>query len=268
MSTFGVMLVRASEHRGAGQHMGSQMERISRRSFLKGAGAAAAAAVTPGCERSDKQAAAQRPRYGFFNAEEGAVIEAAVARLIPADALGAGAFEAEVPAFIDRQLAGAWGAGERLYRSGPWQQGKPQQGYQLPFTPAELFRNALRAIAEDLRRANRGSFAKLKPEDQDAYLKALESESRDLGGVPSNIFFQSLLDLTIEGFFCDPVYGGNKDMVGWKLVGFPGAYANYYEFVDQHGIAFLRPPMSLGQDASGAVHLHPMSAPSTPPKAS
>jgi len=161
------------------------------------------------------------------------------------------------------QLAGAWGAGEGLYRSGPWQPGKPEQGYQLPFTPAELFRNALRAIAEDLRRTNRGSFAKLKAEDQDAYLRALEREPRDLGGVPSNIFFESLLEMTIEGFFSDPVYGGNRGMVGWTLIGFPGAYANFYDFVDQHGIAFTRPPMSLAQDASGTVHVHPVSAPGT-----
>ena len=74
--------------------------------------------------------------------------------------------------------------------------------------------------------------------------------------MPSNVFFESLLELTIEGFFADPIYGGNKDMVGWKLVGFPGAYANFYEFVDQHGIAFKRPPMSIAQNASGAIHGH------------
>jgi gluconate 2-dehydrogenase gamma chain len=242
------------------------MASISRRSFLKGAGAAAAAAVAPACERGADRPAARRGPYGFFNADEASFIEAAVARLIPADVLGPGALEADVPVFIDRQLAGAWGAGERLYRSGPWHTGKPQQGYQLPFTPAELFRNALRAIAEDLRKANRGAFAKLAPEDQDAYLKTLESESRDLGGVPSDTFFGSLLQLTVEGFFSDPVYGGNKDMVGWKLVGFPGAYANYYELVDQHGIRFTRPPMSLGQDASGTIHLHPVGPPQAAPK--
>nr|WP_145548342.1 gluconate 2-dehydrogenase subunit 3 family protein [Variovorax boronicumulans] len=81
----------------------------------------------------------------FFNPWEAAWIRAATDRLIPADASGPGALQAGVPAFIDRQLAGAWGAGERLYRSGPWQAGLPQQGYQLPYTPAELFRAALTA---------------------------------------------------------------------------------------------------------------------------
>src|SRR5580700_12075705 len=96
--------------------------------------------------------AAQDPSatYLFLNDEEAALIVAAVARLIPADDRWPGAVEAGVPNYIDKQLAGAWGAGERLYRSGPWQQGAPTQGYQLPFTPAELFHTALRAIIRDL----------------------------------------------------------------------------------------------------------------------
>lgn len=235
------------------------MKGISRRSFLKTAGVAAAAAVAPGCNGAQTgQADAQRT-YTFFNREEAAFVEAAVARLIPADDLGPGALEAGVPFYMDRQLGGAWGAGAGLYRAGPWRRGTPEQGYQLPFTPAELFRNALRALNQELERTGAGSFAEMAPEEQDAFLQRLESDEqvRDLGGVPSNVFFQSLLELTIEGFFADPVYGGNRDMIGWRLVGFPGAYANYYELVDQYGIAFERPPISLAQDASGTVHVRP-----------
>jgi gluconate 2-dehydrogenase gamma chain len=156
------------------------------------------------------------------------------------------------------QLGGPWGAGERLYRGGPWHAGAPTQGYQLPFTPAELFRHALRAIDADLARTrNNATFAKLSPADQDAYLQALEKGQQDLGGVPANVFFESLLEITLEGFFCDPVYGGNVDKVGWKLIGFPGAYANYYDLVDRHGYAFTAPPMSLAEDGRGTIHVHP-----------
>jgi len=217
----------------------------SRRRLFKAAGAAGLAAAVP------LPAAAQpHPAYLFFNASEAAFVEAAVARLIPKDELGPGALEAAVPAFIDRQLAGAWGAGERLYRSGPWREGTPSQGYQLPFTPAELFRNALRGVD--------AGFAGMPPQEQDAYLRALEKEKRDLGGVPSDVFFKALLAATMEGFFADPVYGGNRDMAGWKLIGFPGAYANYYELVDQHNVRFTAPPMSLGQEARGQIHLRPV----------
>src|SRR6185295_1196751 len=97
-----------------------------------------------------QQSAAPRVAYVYFNPAEAAFIEAAVARLIPKDETGAGALEAGVPNYIDKQLGGAWGAGERLYRSGPWQPGTPSQGYQLPFTPAELFRTALVTINKEL----------------------------------------------------------------------------------------------------------------------
>jgi gluconate 2-dehydrogenase gamma chain len=234
------------------------MEKMSRRSLLLGAGAAAATFVVGGCDRRARQDGDEPAAYTFLTPDEAAFIEPAVARLIPSDETGPGALEAGVPTYIDRQLAGAWGAGEQLYRQGPWQTAKPELGYQLPFTPAELFRNALRTLSDEFRRADHGSFGKLPVEEQDAYLKALENAPRDLGGVPSDVFFESLLELTIEGYFCDPVYGGNKDMVSWKLIGFPGAYANYYELVDQHGIAFTRPPVSLGQDASGSIHVHPV----------
>jgi gluconate 2-dehydrogenase gamma chain len=240
------------------------VESISRRAFLKGFGATAAAPFVPGCERSQQSSAGQRQPYLFFNADEADFIQAAVARLIPADESGPGALEAAVPAYIDQQLAGAWGAGERLYRSGPWQAGKEGQGYQLPFTPAELFRNALRGIAADLGKAERGKFSALNANEQDEYLRSLEAKPRDLGGVPSDTFFDMLLTATVEGFFSDPVYGGNKDMIGWKLVGFPGAYANYYELVDQHGIAFTRPPISLAQGTRKASHPHPVNPQQAP----
>src|SRR5258707_6504522 len=85
------------------------------------------------------------------------------------------------------------GSGERLYRSGPWHQGTPSQGYQLPFTPAELFHTALRAIDTELKDT---PFKDLPAEGQDAYLKSLEAGGKDLGGVPSAVFFQMLLQMT------------------------------------------------------------------------
>jgi gluconate 2-dehydrogenase gamma chain len=192
--------------------------------------------------------------YTFLNKNEAAFIEAAVARLIPADEKWGGALEADVPNYFDKQLGGSWGAGERLYRSGPWKQGKPTQGYQLPYTPAELFRTALKAIDNQLKKT---PFAKMSPADQDAYLHKLEKEDIDLGGVPSKVFFGSLWWMTMEGFFADPVYGGNKDMISWRMIGFPGAYGSYYDLVDKHGIKIDRVPISLAEDAAGKIHQHP-----------
>lgn len=242
---------------------------MKRRIFLKVSGASAA--LVPGATQVLAQKApahgapppgmkgmeAGETGYLFFNAPEAAFIEAAVDRLIPPDEVGPGAVQAAVPMYIDRQLHGAWGAGERLYRSGPWQPGTPQQGYQLPFTPAELFRTALRAIGDDLQRNGGPTFDKMTGDQQDAYLTSLQTGSKDLGGVPCKVFFESLLAMTIEGYFSDPVYGGNKDMAAWAMIGFPGAYAAYYDLVDQYGVKFDHPPRSLGENGERHVMLEP-----------
>ena len=196
-------------------------------------------------------AAAEPARYEFFSAEEARFVEAASARLIPADELGPGALEAGVPQFIDRQLAGAYGAGERLYKAGPWRQGTPVQGYQLPHTPAELFRAAIRSLGG--RFAAKGGFAKLAPHEQDASLDALEKGEIDLGTAGTTEFFAMLLALTMEGYLSDPVYGGNRGMAAWKMIGFPGAYASYYGLVGKN-VAFDAEPMGLAAGAHGHQH--------------
>ena len=239
--------------------------------FLRSAGVAAAAAATgtataaqparPQGHPADRAARNAPPAgkdvYLFFNPEEAAFIEAAVARLIPADETGPGAIEAGVPFFIARQLAGAWGAGERLYRSGPWIAGTPEQGYQLPYTPAELFRTALAALRQKEAAGNGPPFARQPAAAQDEWLRGLQTGHDDLGGVPAPVFFESLWALTIEGYFGDPVYGGNRGMVGWRAIGFPGAYANYYHLIDQHNVPFDGPPVSLADNGRGVIHIHP-----------
>jgi len=229
----------------------------SRRSFLRNAGLTAVATAQATVARAQAAPPGQDlpAAYIFFNEQEAAFVEAATARLIPSDETGPGAREAGVPQYIDRQLAGAWGAGDRLYRSGPWHAGEPTQGYQLPHTPAELFRKALRGIADDVRKQYGAEFGALPEARQDAYLTALQKENRDLGGVPSGVFFTTLLEATLEGFFSDPAYGGNRDMVSWKMIGFPGAYANYYDLVDRHGVAFDQPPVGLADDGHGRMRL-------------
>src|SRR5437660_11812170 len=209
----------------------NSMAKVSRRDAIKTLGAAALTAGLPlagvaaqehataspartpsaGSEAAPGAAAGSPPTtYLFFNSEEAAFIEAAVARLIPADEQWGGAIEAGVPNYIDKQLGGAWGAGERLYRSGPWQPGTPSQGYQLPFTPAELLKTALRVINQEL---SATPFVQMSPDQQDSYLKSLEAGGTDLGGVPSQVFIAHLWQSTVEGFFSDPVYGGNRNMV-------------------------------------------------------
>lgn len=238
------------------------MPTISRRELLAKVGLAGlAAAINPEAraqetthpepdQNKSEQAGVveqSETNYLFFNREEAQFIEAAIARLIPTDE-NPGATEAGVSNYLDKQLGGAWGAGERLYLSGPWAPTRPGLGYQLPLTPGELFHTSIKAINAELSKSGQ-TFWGMSPDRQDEYLHNLEAGSIDLNGVPSEIFFSQLWGMTVEGFFSDPVYGGNKGMVGWKLIGFPGAYASYYDLIDQHGIKFEREPLSLGQSS-------------------
>ncbi|MDB5446709.1 MAG: Twin-arginine translocation pathway signal [Phenylobacterium sp.] len=184
--------------------------------------------------------------YVFFTPAEAAFIEAAVARLIPNDAVGPGAMEAGVPTFIDRQLAGQYGHGLHFYLGGPWPKGTPEQGYQSRFTPAQLYRNTIPAIETYVGRNFRGaSFHGLSAADQDKVLQGFESGSIQLDGADGQGFFTMLLQNTKEGYFSDPIYGGNRGMAAWKMIGFPGAHYDYREWIGRHGEPVPYPAVSF-----------------------
>jgi gluconate 2-dehydrogenase gamma chain len=234
----------------------------SRRNFLKStlvaiSTATLSAGVPPAIgEQTQVTAEQTTPKpLRFLKQSERAFLKAAVDRLIPRDEHGSGAVEAGVVEFIDQQMAGDWGRGKMLYRHGPFRKGTPMQGYQLEYTPAELFRRSIAAIGEHF--SGQGtSFDQLTAEQKDAYLASLEKGESDLNGVPSNVFFEFLWKHTVEGFFADPIYGGNKNKVGWKYVGFPGAYADYYNLVDRHGLEFHREPVGIGEGAAHSMSGH------------
>jgi gluconate 2-dehydrogenase gamma chain len=200
---------------------------------------------TPGSADSPPEASGSD--YKYFKPAELAFIEAAVDRLIPQDEVGPGAVQAGVPFFLDRQLDGPYGRGDHFYLGGPWPKGTPQQGYQSRFTPAQLYRAAIEAIDKYVASEFGGSsFAKLKPEDRDTVLRGLENDHIALGdGVDAKMFFDMLLQNTKEGYFSDPIYGGNKDMGAWKMIGFPGAHYDYLEWVERHGERVPYPPVSF-----------------------
>jgi len=185
--------------------------------------------------------------FVFFTATEAAFIEAAVGRLIPNDPIGPGAVEANVPFFLDRQLAGKFGQGDHYFLGGPWPKGTPEQGYQSRFNPAQLYRAAIAAIDKyAATNFNGASFGKLAAADQDQVLKGLENGEIKLDdGVDSKSFFAMLLQNTKEGYFSDPIYGGNKDMGAWKMIGFPGARYDYRDWIERHNERFPLPPVSI-----------------------
>ena len=170
--------------------------------------------------------------YTFLTAPEAAFIEAAVDRFIPADDLTPSGTDCGVAVFIDRQLAGAWGSGDRTYMQGPWQKGVPTQGYQSPLTPAEFFRAGIAAANAYCRKTLQKDFDRLTVDQQNKVLHDLEQGRVTFeGGVSAQEFFNLLLANAMQGFFADPVYGGNRDKAAWKMIGFPGVIAIYSEHI-------------------------------------
>jgi len=255
------------------------MSEKSRRNFLKSAAALGAAIPAGAAAQSQskapaqvdhvkqhaehmRQAAAQPRPYMFLSQAEVAFIDAAVSHLIPKDELGPGAKEAGVTYFIDQQLFGGYGSMARKYTQGPWPEGTPQQGYQSPLTPAAVYRAGIRDTNAHCQKTYGKTFDALSRAQQDEVLKGLDGGKIELEQVRSQFFFNMLLNNTIEGFFADPVYGGNRDKAGWKLVGFPGVAAVYTSFIEKHNVPYKAQPVSIaditGRLAKVDEHGHPI----------
>ncbi|SFN83833.1 gluconate 2-dehydrogenase gamma chain [Candidatus Pantoea varia] len=244
--------------------MSEQKKGHSRRDFLLktitlapamavGSTAMGALSLPLAAQAAETPAAPQKARDyqpNWFTAEEFAFITAAVARLIPSDERGPGALEAGVPEFIDRQMNTPYATGSNWYMQGPFNPDLPKElGYQLPLVPQQIYRLGL-ADADNYSKKQHGKvFAQLSSEQQDALLQAMESGSAEFSQLPAKVFFSFLLQNTREGFFSDPIHGGNQGMVGWKLINFPGARADFMDWVER-GERYPFPSVSIRGERS------------------
>ncbi|MDR6712541.1 gluconate 2-dehydrogenase gamma chain [Pseudomonas hunanensis] len=171
----------------------------------------------------------------FFTKEEWAFVQAAVARIIPADALGPGALEAGAAEFIDRQMNTPYATGAQWYMQGPFKaDAAPELGYQLQLSPQQIYRLGIEA-ADAWCKAQLGKpFAEQDSATRDQVLGKIESAEIVFDAFPGKVFFSLLVQNTREGFFCDPIHGGNKGMVGWTQIGFPGARADFMDWVERN----------------------------------
>jgi gluconate 2-dehydrogenase gamma chain len=233
-------------------------DRINRRAVLAsttvtllGAAAMKAAATTlngpPAWTPFDVSApdAGAQGGWAFFTKDEAAAVEAIVERLIPADDLSVSGKDAGCAVFIDRQLAGPFGTFERLYKQGPFREGTASQGDQSPLVPRERYRLGLAALDAYCRKSFEQPFAKLAPEQRDKILAGLETGDLKLDGIDAKLFFKFIQQNTNEGFFADPIYGGNRDMCSWKMLGFPGARYDYRDYIEKHNQKIDLPPLSI-----------------------
>ncbi len=232
---------------------------LDRRDFIKGAvvGGAAAAGATTAITPIDiaqaepapatPAAAPQAAGYEFLNLDEAAFIEALVDHMIPADEISPKGTDLGVNIYIDRALAGGWGKGDRLYMQGPWKQGVPSQGYQLPLTPAQLYRAGIEATNVHCRKAYGQPFDRIEAAQREEVLVGLSTGKIKFdSGLPVRTFWTTLYQTVVEGMYSDPIYGGNRNKAGWAIIGFPGVIAVHRDHVESfRGKPFPNKPLGI-----------------------
>src|SRR6202522_2644654 len=213
--------------------------RLDRRQFLLGV-VPAATLGTLGVAACSNYA----PTY--FNSAEWAFINAAVGRLIPSEGAGPGGVEAGVPEFIDRQMELPYGHGAYFYLKGPFLDNSPPTlGYQLRYTPREIYRLGIAAANSATQKSQGRDFSQLSAAEQDRFLAMVEKGEATFTTVPATVFFAQLLENTKEGYFSDPLYGGNRGMAAWKWIGFPGARADFTDWIDRPGQLYPLGPAAI-----------------------
>ena len=220
---------------------------MDRRNFLLGSiPTVGLGALAAGCSgTSQTQDRPHAPTY--FRPGEWEFLIAAVSRLIPTAGEGPGAIEAGVPEFVDRQMELPYGHGAYFYLRGPFHpESDATLGYQLRYTPREIYRLGIEDASVVCKRDHGRDFARLDPPTQDHFLGAMEHGELTFSRVPAVVLFAQLLENAREGYFSDPMYGGNRNMVAWKWIGFPGARADFTDWIDQAGTQYPYGPVSVG----------------------
>lgn len=221
----------------------SEKPATDRRTLLKLAGFGVGMAAAPFASAQESHAGHQMPAAGttqpaaagsaspgyiFLNPDEAAFVEAFVDTLIPQDDYSAKGTDLGVAIFIDRQLDSGWGHGDRMYLQGPFREGTPEQGYQLKLTPNQLVRVGIADVNAHVGAAKSGAtFDALEEADRIALVTTLERGAVELPSVPVRTFFNTMFQLAMDGFFADPIYGGNRGKASWKMLGYPGVGEMY-----------------------------------------
>ncbi|HZO96969.1 MAG TPA: gluconate 2-dehydrogenase subunit 3 family protein [Gaiellaceae bacterium] len=217
-------------------------ELISRRELLKRGAAVGVVVTLPAFGTAHASAAlesrvatAQAARTSALSAQQSAVLEALVERLVPADGNGPGAKEAGAAAYIERSLDGGLAGGLKAV--------------------APLYSAGLSAVDAYAQSAYGAAFTALPPEKQDAVLNDLAADKATGFDPSSSAFFETVREHTLQGMFCDPIYGGNKDFAGWKLLRYPGVKMPVSPHDQRVGVAVK--PARKSTYAGGAIGEYP-----------
>ncbi|WP_286230218.1 gluconate 2-dehydrogenase subunit 3 family protein [Neobacillus mesonae] len=169
----------------------------------------------------------------YFTPEQFKIVDAATERIFPKDDNGPGASDLGVAFFIDHQLAGDWGFNARDYMQPPFYRGEKVQGYQGRLKRRDIFDIGLREIDNHSMQTLKKGFTELSGDQQDQILKDFEGDKVNITTISPSGFFQMLRSATLEGVYSDPLYGGNRNMDGWKMRNYPGSQMAYADVIEK-----------------------------------
>ncbi|REB05650.1 gluconate 2-dehydrogenase subunit 3 family protein [Sporosarcina sp. BI001-red] len=239
---------------------------MSRRKFLKNSGLVAGGLVggsllggfiTNGFD-SKKIQKVEKPKVEatdvhealqfFTRHQDFMVLMAATEQIYPEDDHGPGAIKLDVPYYIDKQLAGRWGINGRDYRHGPYTavldpSDKPAgpAGEQSILDRGDIFLQGIRKMDDESQKRFKTTFDKAESDQQIAILQDFENDKVKMTGLVASEFMALLIQSTLEGAYSDPVYGGNKNMEGWKMKEFPGSQASYAGVIESDEFQKMEP---------------------------
>ena len=210
---------------------GTRRKFLVQAASLAGAGSLVSTGVPVGiataAEQASEPGAAPIP-YQSLGPDEATFVEALVNIMCPADEYSPSGVECGLATYIDRQLAGSYGKGAGRYQNAPFRSGKPQLGLQVPLTPEQLFKAGIAAANAACVRDRGKSFGQLAPADAEQFLEAVQGDRVQHDGLSLAQWFNEVVyPLFVEGCFADPMYGGNRNGVFWKMIGYPGLPANH-----------------------------------------
>jgi gluconate 2-dehydrogenase gamma chain len=219
-------------------------ESLSRRKFIRNTsytvgglavGGVLGSLIPLGTAKNHKEKKAENFNQAlmYFTPQQYQITEEATERIFPKDKHGPGAKELGVAFYIDHQLAGNWGFNSREYMEAPFFKGEKVQGYQGRLKRRDIFDIGLQEIQNHSMAVYKKNFTDLKGEEQDAVLKDFEGDKVSLTTISPSGFFQMLRSATLEGVYSDPLYGGNKNMEGWKMRNYPGSQMAYAQVIEK-----------------------------------
>lgn len=181
-------------------------------------------------------------RTYFSRREDFETLAAASEVIYPEDDNGPGAIELGVPYFIDRQCNEFWGRNAREYMMGPYDYtASSTHGYQAKITRAEMLLNGVRRLREVSQEDHDEEFYDLDEDTQISILEDFEAGDVEVPGAAGGDFFSLLRTMTIQGVYADPVYGGNRDYGGWRMIQFPGPRMGWINEIESEEFQEIEP---------------------------